>query len=144
MKIIQLVTCTFSIAAFVFVFLIWENNKKPNFVDDSFLKSNHSDPIPRADAKKFNGYFNSNLQSITFPPSIFIDKRFIEAVNSNSKIDGVRIFWGAYDVDGMSPSQKPYVKNQATLILALTIGGAIQDDLIFDYGDPCKPPCPSL
>lgn len=158
MKALTVITCLVSIAAAFFSYLIWTQvGKQPQFIkeqaiqdylakeqdeSEKFFKQKDTEIIPSATAKSYHSHFRGTpITNLTFPSSIFVDKTFIDAIHKDPTIDGLRLFFAAYNSTGTSPQGgKPFTKDEVTIILAPTKGGQIQANSLFDYGDPCKPP----
>lgn len=83
----------------------------------------------------------SHREAMKFPEALYIDKTFIEAIKKSTDIDGMAIIFGAYTKDGKNSSGAAYYENELTAILAPTKNQVIDRSAVYDYSDPCRPPC---
>lgn len=106
------------------------------------------EPISKEQAIDWHEYFINAIKNgveINLPYAFKITKTFIDAIRSNPAVDGLELVLIAYDKDGVSPHLKTvYKKDDLSIVLAPVENGVVRDDLLYDYTDPCKPPCTKL
>lgn len=112
------------------------------------LKSMLGEPIKLELVQNWHQYYidaAARGESLELPYAFRVTREFIDAIRKHEEIDGLELVVIAYDRCGVSPHrQTPYHKNHISIALAPVVNGVLKEDLLYDYTDPCRPPCTRL
>ena len=127
-------------------FLAQKKAEAKKFIEDPIVSEQIKDP---AVANAYKKYFLDKYNAADgdgnriFFSSVAMDSKFFDAFYTLFEPKGFRIYLMAYTEDITKDGKVVHKKGDVSLFLApIKKDGKIDDTRIYNYGDPCKPPCP--
>jgi hypothetical protein len=127
-------------------YLAQKKAEASKFFQDSIVSEQIKDP---AVAKEYKKYFQDKYNTPdaggnqVFFSSVAMDGKFFDAFNTLFEPKGFRTYLMAYTDDIIKDGKVVHKKGDVSIFMApIKKDGKIDETRIYNYGDPCKPPCP--